>query len=334
MAFQFSCPQGHLLNGDESQIGQACQCPYCGSAFLVPAPAASGAVGMMGGFPRPNREPPMQPFQAPGASSGIPVAPRPQYEMPSASPPSYPAPGFPQAQVPQAPPLPPEPAGGASSAFELPAVKPFDLGFDPTEKNPLPFELPGSDAAFSFDSSPPTSSDSFPFGSSPPNPSEGYPVGPPDGPAYEPEPDDAGTGPVEELAIGEPAAAEYAQGTATEEAAGESAGGLDFDALTSEERPAVPRMSQEEFEVFHIPCPSGHVVAVGRKLLGKTAICSLCRQKFVLRYEKSAEYRDQAALQLEKREEKVGHLWLAWSLAVGVFVIIGVIILVFTLSGR
>lgn len=39
MAFQFLCPQGHLLEGDESQAGQECKCPYCGVLFVVPAAA-------------------------------------------------------------------------------------------------------------------------------------------------------------------------------------------------------------------------------------------------------------------------------------------------------
>ncbi len=39
MAFQFLCPQGHLLQGEASQTGQKCKCPYCQSEFLVPAPA-------------------------------------------------------------------------------------------------------------------------------------------------------------------------------------------------------------------------------------------------------------------------------------------------------
>jgi len=38
MAFQFLCPQGHLLEGDESQVGQQCKCPSCGAEFLVPQP--------------------------------------------------------------------------------------------------------------------------------------------------------------------------------------------------------------------------------------------------------------------------------------------------------
>jgi hypothetical protein len=36
MAFQFTCPQGHLLEADESQMGQPCACPQCGTPFAVP----------------------------------------------------------------------------------------------------------------------------------------------------------------------------------------------------------------------------------------------------------------------------------------------------------
>ncbi len=44
MAFQFLCPQGHVLQGDESQAGQQCMCPYCNSMFLVPQPAGAPAA--------------------------------------------------------------------------------------------------------------------------------------------------------------------------------------------------------------------------------------------------------------------------------------------------
>ncbi|RIK81008.1 MAG: hypothetical protein DCC68_09715 [Planctomycetota bacterium] len=39
MAFQFMCPRGHLLEGDESQGGQQCRCPQCGMVFIIPMPA-------------------------------------------------------------------------------------------------------------------------------------------------------------------------------------------------------------------------------------------------------------------------------------------------------
>jgi hypothetical protein len=45
MTFQFLCPQGHLLQGEEAHMGMQCQCPQCGVAFIIPtidAPAPSG----------------------------------------------------------------------------------------------------------------------------------------------------------------------------------------------------------------------------------------------------------------------------------------------------
>ena len=38
MPFQFQCPEGHLLEADESQIGEQSQCPMCGQVFAVPSP--------------------------------------------------------------------------------------------------------------------------------------------------------------------------------------------------------------------------------------------------------------------------------------------------------
>ena len=38
MAFQFTCPQGHLLSAEESQAGQTCYCPQCHIGFVIPSP--------------------------------------------------------------------------------------------------------------------------------------------------------------------------------------------------------------------------------------------------------------------------------------------------------
>ena len=47
MTFQFLCPQGHLLQGEEAHMGMQCQCPQCGTAFIIPtiesAPSPAGA---------------------------------------------------------------------------------------------------------------------------------------------------------------------------------------------------------------------------------------------------------------------------------------------------
>jgi rubredoxin len=45
MAFQFQCPQGHLLSGDESQAGQQCHCPTCGMLFIIPQPLSAPSGG-------------------------------------------------------------------------------------------------------------------------------------------------------------------------------------------------------------------------------------------------------------------------------------------------
>jgi Zn finger protein HypA/HybF involved in hydrogenase expression len=53
MAFQFQCPQGHLLEGEESQAGQQCQCPTCNMLFIIPQPigaAVESAPGPAGRF--------------------------------------------------------------------------------------------------------------------------------------------------------------------------------------------------------------------------------------------------------------------------------------------
>jgi len=73
MAFQFLCPEGHLLQAEEPQAGQQCACPYCGTLFLIPQPLAEPAAGQ-GAVPPPgpSRQPPEPPPVAgtPGPSPG------------------------------------------------------------------------------------------------------------------------------------------------------------------------------------------------------------------------------------------------------------------------
>ena len=76
MPFQFYCPQGHLLQGDESQMGQQSQCPMCGTLFMIPLPQGAPAM----------QQPMMQP---PGAPPSPPPAPAP--EPPPPEPPAEPA---------------------------------------------------------------------------------------------------------------------------------------------------------------------------------------------------------------------------------------------------
>jgi hypothetical protein len=57
MAFQFYCPQRHLLEATEAQTGQQSQCPICGTAFMIPAPPVSPVVTP----PSRHGPPPLQP---------------------------------------------------------------------------------------------------------------------------------------------------------------------------------------------------------------------------------------------------------------------------------
>jgi len=45
MTYQFHCPNGHLLEGEESQAGLPCDCPTCGVRFEIPAPAELAEPG-------------------------------------------------------------------------------------------------------------------------------------------------------------------------------------------------------------------------------------------------------------------------------------------------
>ncbi|MDX1946726.1 MAG: hypothetical protein SFU86_15100 [Pirellulaceae bacterium] len=79
MAFQFQCPQGHLLSGDESQAGQHCHCPTCGMLFIIPqpiaAPAAASPFGGGGFDPVDTPSTVGQRFDGgPGALAGDPMA--------------------------------------------------------------------------------------------------------------------------------------------------------------------------------------------------------------------------------------------------------------------
>ena len=53
MAFEFLCPQGHLLEGDESQVGSECACPTCGCHFEVPAPPPPEPINIVAVDPTP-----------------------------------------------------------------------------------------------------------------------------------------------------------------------------------------------------------------------------------------------------------------------------------------
>ena len=101
MSFQFLCPQGHLLEGEESQAGQQCDCPMCGTRFVIP------------GTPTAMPQQPQFPGQAAAPAAFDPGVAQP-YQAPQFEAPQHEAPVFegPQFGPPHSDPFAPaEPAG-------------------------------------------------------------------------------------------------------------------------------------------------------------------------------------------------------------------------------
>ena len=78
MAFQFQCPQGHLLEAEEMDGGKTCQCPYCGLTLAIPMPAGT-----------PSASPPVVTPISPAPAAPVPVSP-PQVGMPPVAAPEPP----------------------------------------------------------------------------------------------------------------------------------------------------------------------------------------------------------------------------------------------------
>jgi hypothetical protein len=90
MAFQFLCPQGHLLQADESHAGQQSQCPHCGSLFLIPRPNPAADASTTPGNPpleQPSVPPPVSQPPAPDAPPfPSPDSPAPDFQLPATEP--------------------------------------------------------------------------------------------------------------------------------------------------------------------------------------------------------------------------------------------------------
>lgn len=327
MPFQFYCPQGHVLQGDESQVGQPCQCPYCGSSFLIPQtsmPTApqQGPAGypqgpmqwpnpMGGGFPQQGFQPApgMQSMQGMQGMQGMPPNNPFLAGMPGGMPPG----GMGQPGV-----APMQPAQGA--AFGLPPPQPFALGpsgeappspaaagspptedsglilsFDPKEKEPLPFEMPGSDTA---------------------------PAMPASGPAIPLDPFAASPLPMQFPGLGSPLMPQSPQPAPVVPTSSQSA----------HEKPAMADITQGEAKKIHVTCPAGHSLKVSSDLISKTVRCPVCKEQFKVRYEDSVEFGQRKAKMLQQKDEKAGQIWLAWAILAAVGVLVGLIVLMFMFS--
>ena len=328
MAFQFCCPQGHVLQGDPSQVGQVFQCPTCGASFLVPPEVGGVAAG--GFFQGPATWPaaggPMASFPA-GAPGMMPSPVMPM--MPSATMPimpggQMPAGAFPMSAAqpyyaPAAVAPPTAPAEPSQPASPAESDKPqFDLGFDPKEKAELPFALGGQSEAEVAQAAPAAE---VPL----PQPSFAAPAFP--APAF-PAPSMPGTFPAP--GEGTPSAMSPLPSMPLPPMPAPrveiSSGGEDLpfavaapDAELAPEIPEATDIPHDAPKVLHIRCPAGHLVKAKRELLGKTGRCPACKKTFELRYEDSVEFKRSVQKKLNPKEAKASPPWVAWA-CLGVFV--------------
>ncbi len=340
MSFQFRCPQGHVLQGDHSQVGQLCQCPMCGSSFLIPPPTMDpgtmgGPVAPAGYFPAPwpaapgpsfptqGPMPGMMPPQTmprpgvPGAPPGSPMPAGPMSVGPYSMPAGQPFAFGPAVVNPPAPGPTPAPAAPTETPQQAPATAPqnetgkpgFDLGFDPNAKASLPFEIPGqSDAESGSAPAAPLPAPSFP---APSFPASSFPA-----PSFPGSPFPA---------------TDFPAPTTPAPTFEPSAGGQDLS-------PSVPTATEEEAapqnppKVLHIRCPSGHLVKAKSDLLGQNGRCPACKKTFELRYEDSIEFLRRKEKILHREEIKTGRAWLAWAFLATFVVFAGLVALMLALS--
>lgn len=346
MSFQFCCPQGHVLQGEPSQVGQLFQCPMCGSNFLIPPPtmdsAATGNPAPPGGFfqgpgtwPGGNAAGPAFPAQGPMPGmmppQGMPMMPggpmsAGSYPMPGFQPLAFapgtvnsPVPGPPAAPAEPPPPPPPTAAEGETGRPR------FDLGFDPGAKEALPFDIPGENEpeVAEPEVAPPemAQSPAAPFSAAPlPGPSFSAPPLP--APSFPGATPPATTFPATSM----PAPA-FAPSAGGQDFLQSAPGHVGSGSATSEA--AVPPSPSK---VLHIRCPSGHVVKANSDLLGKNGRCPACKQTFELRYEDSMEFQRRTKKILHRGETKSGPSWIAWAFLAAFAVVAGLVALMLWLS--
>jgi len=136
MSYPFHCPQGHILQGELSSLGQVSQCPVCGVRFFVPPPdcgaTMSGSLQQESGA-WPSTSAATLPVAAavdPQPASPHPADVQQPFDLSLDAPPLAALPAANQVEP---------PSRGASAELE---ETPFDLGFDMETKAPLPLELP------------------------------------------------------------------------------------------------------------------------------------------------------------------------------------------------
>ena len=213
--------------------------------------------------------------------------------------------------------IPPFTFGPASAPAKTPAQPPatstqsetvaprFNLGFDPSAKESLPFEFPGQGEAEA-EQPVPAALPAFSF-PTPSLPSPSFFAPSFLAPSF-PEvslPAMSFPAPSMPLSTFEP-----------------NVGGQDFlqSAPAAIEETVAP---QDPPKVLHIRCPSGHLVKAKSDLLGKNGRCPACKKTFELRYEDSVEFQRRKEKILRREENKTSQAWIAGALLTAFLVFAG-----------
>ena len=78
-------------------------------------------------------------------------------------------------------------------------------------------------------------------------------------------------------------------------------------------------------EVFHIPCPNGHVLETPAELIGQYAKCPECDVAFDLREEHSEEYLRRQQIAEESHLARLDRRWLNRAIVIVMLVCLGLI---------
>jgi hypothetical protein len=290
MPFQFYCPQGHLLEGHESQMGQQSQCPMCGSVFVMP---------MMPGAPMQPGGPMPGGAMHPGAWPGYGQPGMPGYGQPAAggyAPPG--APGYGQ----------PAPPGYG---------QPMPQGYPPMH----PVGYPGYPAGY-----PGSPENMMPGGAMP---GYGQPAAEPtySGPPGEQAPSGFPAINTQGLPATDLGAAPAVQGGSQPQAASEPAATPESPAAAAPSSP--PAEEKKEPRIVRIPCPQGHELQTPMDMVNQEVLCPICATQFHLRYEDSLEFKEEQVELRRRKAEQLNSAALKWSIitaAVVVAAIVGMII--------
>ena len=96
--------------------------------------------------------------------------------------------------------------------------------------------------------------------------------------------------------------------------------GFDPAAIDTRSGSGSSRMHDGEL-IVHVSCSKGHVLETPISSMGEEVICPYCGDQFYLRYNDTLEHQKKIRDQETKRVNRLGKIWLIWSIVIAVLVI-------------